>query len=433
MLGPAESSLTPEEDTLIGAWCETEMPDAEDFPDWDPQQLDAVDAKPQTKSILARRDIASQYLKGYDSDGVITPQAEDHPAQMALLDLFRSLGATDERIANAVEGTSTFAVEKLAHIGVHVRQQNRRPGERGEPKVVITATALVPPHTASRTWSLLGWSSTDPVWKPYHAAQNAFHASNYPPPSVGEKSYRAKWDEAAQTVEQALTDFVDVQDGLPYTVTVDSNAARRMWDGLQNMRLGTQPAHTGSSDRGSRLRLPGERLGTDAPVAVIRLNTDDKEVPRPIGVIHRGKRPGATPVDQETSTLLFEIDTDFGTPAWLLSNVPRNYDGNSGSGRRLGSKRTRWEVNRSVYSDEPAQRRKGEMSQNFYGMTATEILPIGGPSDQAREALAAMTARLCHQTMFWSDRARYPVPLHAAQQMDDDHPQHRREALQDEQ
>jgi hypothetical protein len=70
------------------------------------------------------------------------------------------------------------------------------------------------------------------------------------------------------------------------------------------------------------------------------------------------------------------------------------------------------------------------MPQNFYAMTATEILPIGGPFDEAREALSAMTARLCHQTLFWSDRARYPVPLHAARQMDLDHPQYRREVAE---
>ncbi|MFI9446284.1 RNaseH domain-containing protein [Streptomyces avermitilis] len=54
-----------------------------------------------------------------------------------------------------------------------------------------------------------------------------------------------------------------------------------------------------------------------------------------------------------------------------------------------------------------SERRRGGMPQNFHGMTATEILPLAGPSDDAREALAAMNARLCHRTLFRSDRARY--------------------------
>ncbi|MDJ1130815.1 RNaseH domain-containing protein [Streptomyces iconiensis] len=38
------------------------------------------------------------------------------------------------------------------------------------------------------------------------------------------------------------------------------------------------------------------------------------------------------------------------------------------------------------------------------------------------------TARLWHQTIAWFDRSRYPVPLHAAKQLDLDHPKYRRSA-----
>ncbi|MDT0613608.1 RNaseH domain-containing protein [Streptomyces lancefieldiae] len=424
-LGAVSASLRSRDGVLVGAWCETELPHADDFPGIDARDLDELDAKPQTKALLARLDVPSQYLKGRGKEGVIEPGGEDHPAQMALLDLYRSLGVTDERISNALQGTSRFPVDRLAHVGVHVRQQNRRYGEKGEPKIVITATALVPPQSPQGAWSLLGWSSTAPVWRPYRSAQNAFHTHPYPEPSAETTSYRQKWDGAADMVERALGDLADELDGVPYTVTVDAQSARRMWDGLQNVRLGEHLARAGTDGNRSRYQLPGARLGQDAPLAVIRLNTDDEEVPQPVSVTHLGKKDGAEPVEKDTSTLLFEVDTDFGTPVWLLCNVPRAYDG-SGAGR-LGSKRTRWEAEKSVQSEDRSKRRKGEMPQNFYAMTATEILPIGGPSDGAREALSAMTARLCHQTLFWSDRARYPVPLHAARQMDLDHPQYRRE------
>ncbi|WP_412751497.1 RNaseH domain-containing protein [Krasilnikovia sp. M28-CT-15] len=39
-----------------------------------------------------------------------------------------------------------------------------------------------------------------------------------------------------------------------------------------------------------------------------------------------------------------------------------------------------------------------------------------------------MTARLCTQSFGWTRRTRYPVRLHAANQMDLDHPQFRRSA-----
>lgn len=424
-LGAAGASLRSRDGALVSAWCETEVPDSDDFPDLDTRDLAELDAKPQTKAVLARLDIPSQYLKGRGKEGVIQPRDEDHPAEMALLDLYRSLGVADERISNALRAKGDFPVDQIAHVGVHVRQQNRRFGEKGEPKVVITATALVPPQASQGPWSLLGWSSTNPVWRPYRSAQNAFHTHPYPEPSAETTSYRQKWDGAADMVERALGDLADELDGVQYTVTVDAQSARRMWDGLQNMRLGEPSTRAGAAGNRSRYQLPGARLGADAPIAVVRLNTEDEEVPQPVSVTQVVKKDGVDPKEKDTSTLLFEVDTDFGTPAWLLCNVPRAYDG-SGAGR-LGGKRTRWEAEKSVQSEVRSERRRGEMPHNFYAMTATEILPIGGPSDEVREALAAMTARLCHQTLFWSDRARYPVPLHAARQMDLDHPQYRRD------
>ncbi|WP_419197626.1 RNaseH domain-containing protein [Microbispora hainanensis] len=68
------------------------------------------------------------------------------------------------------------------------------------------------------------------------------------------------------------------------------------------------------------------------------------------------------------------------------------------------------------------------MSQNWYSMTASEIYPLSCANGVSEEALAVVTAKLCHQTLFWPDRSRFPVPLHAARQMDLDHPQYRRTA-----
>jgi hypothetical protein len=66
------------------------------------------------------------------------------------------------------------------------------------------------------------------------------------------------------------------------------------------------------------------------------------------------------------------------------------------------------------------------MPQNWYSMTANEIYPLACADGVSLEALAITTAKLCHQAQFWDGRSRFPVPLHAAKQMDLDHPQYRR-------
>ncbi|WP_161849174.1 RNaseH domain-containing protein [Frankia sp. ACN1ag] len=411
-------ALESRDGVLIGAWCETEMPTAEDATDTDAGDLDA---KHQTRSILAALGVPTQYLLGSDDNGVIHPkEGKDHPAEWALLDLYRSLGIIDDRIANALKPPSTgYPVDRVAHVGIHVRQQNRRKGERGRPKVVITASALVPPADPVGTWTLIGWSSTRPEWQPYRAAQTAFHATSYPE-GTDTRTYRQRWDEAADIVERALQDLANELDGIPYAVTVDEMASRRMWHGLQNIHQGAS-----AETRTSRYWLPGSTLHRDdRPQAVIRVNIKDDEVPSPVSTTRVSKDLDSQPTDGETATTLYQVTTDFGTPVWILCNVPRSYDG-AGAGR-LGAKYTRWDARRSVWSDNKAERRKGEMSQNWYSMTATEIYPLTYKDTVPADALAIATAKLCHQTISWSDRIRHPVPLHAAKQMDLDHPQYRR-------
>ncbi|KOX13551.1 hypothetical protein ADK67_44110 [Saccharothrix sp. NRRL B-16348] len=267
---------------------------------------------------------------------------------------------------------------------------------------------------------MLGWSSIKPEWRPYRSAQTAFHAGAYPEGTGDKKTYRQRWDDAADTVERALADLADELDGIPYAVTVDASASRRMWDGLQNMHLGGSP-----ENKKSRYWLPGSTLTPDErPRAVIRVNIDDEEVPQPVGTTQIARSKDSEPAEKETATTLYAITTDFGTPVWILCNVPRAYDGD-GAGR-LGSKYTRWDAKRSVSSENKEERRKGEMPQNWYSMTVNEILPLACADDVSAQALAITTAKLCHQAQFWDGRSRLPVPLHAAKQMDLDHPQYRR-------
>jgi RNaseH domain of pPIWI_RE/pPIWI_RE module N-terminal domain/MID domain of pPIWI_RE len=422
-LAASGAALRSQDGVLVGAWCETEVPAASEAGDDSQTNLDDLDAKPQTKNVLANMDVPSQYLRGRDDTGVIKPRSKDHPAEMALLDLYRSLGIIDDRIANALQPQKAdYPVNRIAHVGIYVRQQNRRKGEFGQPKVVITASALVPPEAAGGTWTMLGWSSTRPGWRPYRLAQTAFHASAYPEGTGDKKTYRQRWDDAAEAVELALTDLAEELEETPYVVTVDEQSSRRMWDGLQNIRLGDSPANGKS-----RYWLPGSTLGADErPRAIIRVNTEDDEVPQPVSATYIARTKDSEPAEKETATTLYRIITDFSTPAWIFCNVPRAYDGASAG--RLGSKYTRWDAKRSVSSDNKEERRKGEMSQNWYAMTASVIYPLACADGLPEEALAITTARLCHQAQFWDGRSRFPVPLHAARQMDLDHPQYRRTA-----
>lgn len=422
-LAATGASLLSRDGVLVGAWCETEIPTTADINDGSGASLDDLDAKPQTKKILAERGVPSQYLRGKDDSGVIKPKAKDHPAEMALLDLYRSLGIIDDRIAHALRPEKTgYPVDRIAHVGIYVRQQNRRKGEFGQPKVIITASALVPPENDGKAWTMLGWSSVRPAWQPYHTAQPAFHASAYPEDTGDKKTYRQRWDEAAETVERALADLADELDGTSYVVTVDALASRRMWDGLQNLHLGGP--HENAT---SRYWLPGSTLARDErPHGVIRVNIDDEEVLQPVGTTHIAKARDSEPVEKETARTLYKVTTDFGSPVWILCNVPRAFDGD-GAGR-LGSKYTRWDAKPSVSSERREERRKGEMSQNWYSMTASEIYPTACADSVSLEALAITTAKLCHQAQFWDGRSRFPIPLHAAKQMDLDHPQYRRTA-----
>ncbi|GAB3943536.1 hypothetical protein GCM10029976_066300 [Kribbella albertanoniae] len=413
------AAVQPKAGVLVGAWCETEIPLVDDTG----VNPDDIDGKPQSKMLLAPLGVSTQYLKGRDDQGtVIQPTAkDDHPAEKALLDLYRSLGILDDRIANALQPEKAgYAVDQIAHVGIHVRQQNRRKGEFGQPKVVITATALVPPKETGGTWTMLGWSSTNPNWQHYSLAQPAFHASAYPEIRGDKGTYRQRWDGAAESVEGALADLVDELHGTPYVVTMDESTSRRMWDGLQNGRLSSSP-----EARNSRHWLPGSTLHHDErPRAIIRINIDADEVPQPVGSTHLAKAEDSAPKDQATATTLYEVTTDFGSPVWILPTVPRSYDGAKAG--RLGAEYTRWDAKRSVASDNKEDRRKGEMPQNWYSMKGTEIYPLTCADDVSAEALAITTAKLCHQAQFWDSRTRYPVPLHAAKQMDEDHPQYRR-------
>ncbi len=131
-----------------------------------------------------------------------------------------------------------------------------------------------------------------------------------------------------------------------------------------------------------------------------------------------------TEKEGETTNALYEIETTSAPPVWLLCNVPAT----TTAANPAGSAPSTPGGTRSApsFSENREERRKSEMPEPWYTMTATEIYPIALNDRVSHEALAFTTAQLCHQTMYWSGRAAIPCALHAAIQMDEDHPQYRR-------
>lgn len=408
-LALVESSLTGDDSTLVAAWCETSY----DAPGIENPAEDE-DAKHQSHQLLADRLIPTQYL-----NGAKVPAKGDHPVERGLADLYRSIGIVDERIQQALDfRPAGNALPPIALCGIHVRRQATRRGERGGAKICVTATVLKPPAEDGSTWTMHGWSYTDRHWRPYHQAQCNFHARPYPTGKLTEladdEPGRAK---VAEAIDDALEHLAEYLGQIPYAVIVDAKACRRLYPGLQNVTQGTPGS-------GRQTWLPGGNLSAAArPAAVIRINTADDEVAQAISYTDFDS-DGQESDTGKTTTRLFELSPDFGEATWMLCNVPRQFD--SGIPARLGEDKTRWDASPAVFDG--AVKKKSEIKQNWYSMTTTEIFPIGIRPGLSGRALAIAVAKLSHQTLSWNDRARNPVPLHAAEQMDLDHPQFRRTA-----
>ncbi|MFE3558556.1 RNaseH domain-containing protein [Streptomyces sp. NPDC059193] len=426
------AGLRADPGTLVGVWAETAYGTADDEEDGTDDEeptaaataatpqaatapAEAEDAKYQTRRILALRGLVTQYTSDLKPGKNGKPPKKDHQVLSALLDLSRNLGIIDRRIDEAVrDRLGPYAPDAVAHCGIHVRVQNKQ--KRGDkPKICVTAAVLVPPATSGNAWTLHGWSYTDRRWQQYHAAQAAFHAVDYPQGKMTELVDDATgYRKVAECVDRALADLAQYLGHIPYTVTVDAVSTRRLWGGLNNRRQG-EPPQPGTTWLPGGTILPKER-----PVAVIRVNKSD-EVPQPVGVTVLDSEGCVLDV-KKTTNLLYEVEPDVGEPTWLLVTTPHQHDGN-GAGR-MGENKTRW-------SADPGSRElrtKNEVRANWYAMNATEIYPVAVAPGIDRGDLAKTTARLCHQPLAWSNRTKYPVPLHAALQMDLDHPQYRRTA-----
>jgi hypothetical protein len=186
---------------------------------------------------------------------------------------------------------------------------------------------------------------------------------------------------------------------LPYVVYLSAVACRRIWHGLQNQNLDHEPP---ADQRG--IWLPGLDLpANQRPLSVVRINYERDEIGKPVGV------PDGD--GWKNSNGLFRKIADGPRTSWMLCTVPRGYS--ESLNHRPGAKATRWDV-------EPV-----ELRRVMYSHTATEIYPIA-VTDDDRERYAQITARLIEQGASHDCRLIHPAPLHAARQIDEDHPHYRR-------
>lgn len=420
------------EGVLLAAWCETEIPIAgEEHQELKgkalKQALHEADAKFQNKRLFAQVGAPIQHVVGLTHDPITkvakrvtlpSKPSEDHRVYMGLLDLYRSCGVLDERFEQTLyDPEDRYPLPRMAFCGVHIRKQTYDSRFKGEPQRIVCATAFIPSPTPNGPWRMLGWTNITKQWQHYMAAQAAFHAQNYPLHRADGDEELIRWQQAGQDVKEALQDLYTELAGLPYALILDGHATRRVFPGLHNNKQYAEP-----DDSDPRLWLPFQGLASPLrPVSIIRINCAQEEMPRLTFVSERLKS-GVEKTVKTSSDLYCPEGRPEGHP-WFLYTEPRNY-----GKKRHGQHKTRWHAKPGVASENKDEREENELNSPWYAMTTREITPMFTRPGFDREAIAVAVARLSHQALSWSDRTRYPAPLHAALQLDVDHPQFRRSA-----
>lgn len=421
------------EGVLMAAWCETEIPTAGEAQQGLKgnalkQALHETDAKFQNKRLFALLGTPTQHVAGITQDPITkvakrrtvpSKPSDDHRVYMGLLDLYRSCGVLDDRFEQALYGPEDrYPLPRMAFCGVHIRKQtsdSRR--YKGEPQRIVCATAFIPSPAPNGPWRMLGWSNITKQWQHYTAAQAAFHARDYPLHRADGDEELIRWKQAGEDVKEALQNLHTELAGLPYALILDGHATRRVFPGLHNNKQYADP-----DDSDPRLWRPYTGLASPLrPVSIVRINCAQEEMPRLTYVSERLKS-GEEKIVKTSSDLYCPEGQPEGHP-WFLYTVPRNY-----GKKRHGQHKTRWQAKPGVASDKADEREENELNSPWYAMTTREITPMFTRPGYEREAIAVAVARLSHQALSWSDRTRYPAPLHAALQLDLDHPQFRRSA-----
>ena len=389
----ADLDLPDGDGRLLAAWIETEYHPNAEAPD--------RDAKPHLRRLFAHRGVPTQFLAtdppGLSAAPLRKSKVLEYAAEQALRDLLRAAGVLDRRLLDALTTKRrSHPLDRTALlVGVHARRQHSI-GEDA-PLVLVMSALYVDPDDLS-AWRIMYYDAVTDVWAPGGSGAAAVHAA-----PIGDDTLGRTQDKAARTrdeVERRLSRLASAWDA-PLIVFTDAPAVRTVWPGLQN---GAAPGAA----------LPGDRLVEEGrEVAVVRVLTDMAEIGRPVDREEAANQPDDDSQPAAPGAKVYRLA---GTeqPSWLLAGTSRTYSASFG---RTGVQHTRWTLPDDEWRDR-------ELGRDWHSFTAREIIPVRCGSWSAT-ALAALTARLCDQSISWDGRTLVPAPLQLAISLDRDHPDHR--------
>lgn len=350
----AEEHVRPRLGSVKGCLVET-VPSAE-------RKGRAMDPKFAMRAWLASQGVGSQFIS---ADSVPRKSgAEDHAAHRAWWDLLRTMGI----FLRPFPATSSVAVGTPI-IGLELIDPNRREF-RGLGYQLALVAVRAGTREASGFVPGVGWT-------PLGRATPRFHASRE---SIEEES------DVRRTAETALKQVLASIDG-PAILFVSAESSRRIWGGLSDVEL-------------VRGGLPCEG---DDRLAIVRVRSDEGEVPRPAGVgdweeeDHR-LRPG-------TMNALVRPEPSPFTPGAFFYASTSAVMGQNGQHRS----RTRFTADLE------------ELRNDWHSLTLTEFVVLR-PGVFAETQLAELGAMLCRQAPTWDGTLDRPSPIHLAHRLIEDHP-----------
>jgi hypothetical protein len=356
----------------------------------------ADDPKRQGRRAHARHGTVAQHL---DTDSAPSSRATDHPARNALLDLLRAAGLAGtlpRRVFNP-----PLTPQPVVIVGIYSREQYN-PTRR-----MVSLAALVTDGTDA-PWQTLGYHPDAGGWSSYREANLAHHATAISPfrDTLG---WSARIQAAGDYTRRALNQLLLRYSGWPMVLLVDGVGGRTVWSGLANRQLGyTAPG-----------ALPHLDLANadDLQVGLVRVITNDDDVlVQPVRATVKASL--ATEADDEgddtdafvpASTKLYRLAGSCRDVYYLVnrSRTDQAYDFDVKASHR----KTRFDI-----ADNPRT-----LATAWHAMTCTEFTVL----DAARwssDQLAALAARLCGHPLAWDGRTSFPIPVHLARQVIDDHP-----------
>ncbi|MEV0246003.1 RNaseH domain-containing protein [Nocardia sp. NPDC050712] len=378
-----------EPDAAVVAWVETR---------WKDEKI-THDAKPPLRSGLANLGVVAQFLDANNPpapprrlpDGTVSTVV-DYPAVAGLRDLLRQAGVIDNRLAVATVGARTSSLTRDATlVGIHIRQHTprRKVGRSATSQMVIRMVAIQSTPDSADCWSVQMYDDSE-GWLPYREANARYHRGQIGYEKFGRTG--AKSVLVRDHVDQALS---SLPKRVPLAVFVDAEGAQSLWVGLTNARFGDHS-------------LPGSSIRHD-DLAVVRCASGHR-TSRPSHQDHSPRVSDPHQPDLPGAFLYRHQEGD--TESWMLAQPSRVH--RSGAQGRAGTSHTRWTL---------PEKRERWMADDWHALTGIEI-SIPRPGGWCADELAALTARLCQQTVGWDDRTVLPAPLHLAKCADEDHPRY---------